>query len=216
MIDFHSHTLLSDGYLLPSELARRAEVAGYKALAMTDHADDSNLESLVSSLLRVTERLNKYMSLTVLAGVELTHIPPRDIPFMVKKARDLGAQVVIGHGETLAEPVAHGTNRAYIRAGVDIIAHPGLITVGEARLAADMGVCLEITTRSGHSISNGHVARMARACGVKLILDTDTHSPSDIINASWAEKVILGAGLEKNDYKKIQRNAVELLDKVLS
>ncbi len=216
MIDFHSHTLLSDGYLLPSELARRAEVAGYKALAMTDHTDDSNLETVLSSLLRISERLNRHMSLTVLAGVELTHIPPGDIPFMVKKARSLGAEIVIGHGETLAEPVAGGTNRAYIRAGVDIIAHPGLVTAAEARLAAERGVCFEITTRSGHSISNGHVARVANAHGVKLILDTDTHSPSDIINASWAEKVILGAGLGKKDYKKMQRNAAELLDKALS
>ncbi len=216
MIDFHSHTLFSDGYLLPSELARRAEVAGYRALAMTDHADASNIETVLDSLLRSAARLNKHMTLKVLAGVELTHIPPSDIPFMVKKARALGAQIIIGHGETLAEPVAPGTNRAYIRAGVDIIAHPGLVTAGEARLAAKKGVAFEITTRSGHSISNGHVARVASEFGVKLILDTDTHSPSDIINASWAEKVILGAGLGKKDYKKIQKNAAELLDKALS
>jgi len=156
------------------------------------------------------------MTLKVLAGVELTHIPPTDIPFMVKKARALGAQVVIGHGETLNEPVAPGTNRAYIRAGVDIIAHPGLISASDARLAAKKGVALEITTRGGHSISNGHVAKVANEFGVKLILDTDTHSPTDIINASWAEKVILGAGLGKKDYKKIQQNAAELLDKALS
>ncbi|MFQ5354490.1 MAG: histidinol phosphate phosphatase domain-containing protein [Thermodesulfobacteriota bacterium] len=106
MIDFHSHTLLSDGCLLPSELAQRCEVAGYKALAITDHVDDSNLESVIAALLRVTPRLNRYMSIKVLAGVELTHIPPRDIPFMVKKARSLGAQIIIGHGETLSEPVA--------------------------------------------------------------------------------------------------------------
>jgi len=216
MIDFHSHTLLSDGYLLPSELARRAEVAGYKALAMTDHADESNIEDVLTSLLRITERLNKKMSLTLLAGVELTHIPPSDIPFMVKRARALGAQVLIGHGETLVEPVAPGTNRAYIKAGVDILAHPGLVTDSEARMAAKNNVRFEITTRGGHSISNGHVARKAKEFGVKLILDTDSHSPSDIINASWAEKVILGAGLDKKDYKKIQRNAADLLDKALS
>jgi len=216
MIDFHSHTLLSDGYLLPSELARRAEVAGYKALAMTDHADESNIEDVLTSLLRITERLNKKMSLTLLAGVELTHIPPSDIPFMVKRARALGAQVLIGHGETLVEPVAPGTNRAYIKAGVDILAHPGLVTDSEARMAAKNNVRFEITTRGGHSISNGHVGRKAKEFGAKLILDTDSHSPTDIINASWAEKVILGAGLDKKDYKKIQRNAADLLDKALS
>lgn len=183
---------------------------------MTDHADDSNLEDVLSALQRAALRLNKYMSIKVLAGVELTHIPPRDIPFMVKKARALGAQVLIGHGETLAEPVAGGTNSAYIKAGVDILAHPGLVTAAEARMAAKNNVRFEITTRAGHSISNGHVAKMAGAYGVKMIIDTDTHSPSDIINLAWAEKVALGAGLGKKDFKKIQKNAVELLDKALS
>ncbi|MEK7309147.1 MAG: PHP domain-containing protein, partial [Nitrospirota bacterium] len=31
MIDLHTHSLLSDGVLLPSELIRRAYVIGYKA-----------------------------------------------------------------------------------------------------------------------------------------------------------------------------------------
>jgi uncharacterized phage-associated protein len=32
MIDLHTHTLFSDGELLPSELVRRAEMTGYEAL----------------------------------------------------------------------------------------------------------------------------------------------------------------------------------------
>ena len=43
MIDLHTHTFFSDGGLLPSELARRARIAGYQALAFTDHADVSNI-----------------------------------------------------------------------------------------------------------------------------------------------------------------------------
>jgi len=216
MIDFHTHTLLSDGYLLPSELARRAEAAGYRAIAMTDHMDESNMESVLEKLLRVSKRLNSTLKINVLAGVELTHIPPRDIPAMVKKARGLGAQIVIGHGETLSEPVAGGTNLAFIRAGVDILAHPGLVTPREAGLAAERGVLFEITTRAGHSISNGHVARLALERGAGLVLDTDTHSPSDIIDSSRAEKVAIGAGLLKKDYRKMQKNAMELLEKALS
>jgi histidinol phosphatase-like PHP family hydrolase len=69
------------------------------------------------------------------------------------------------HGETIVEPVLPGTNRAAIAAGVDILAHPGLITKEEAMLAAQKGVLLEITTRRGHSFTNGHVASIARVCG---------------------------------------------------
>jgi len=47
MIDLHTHTTFSDGELIPAELARRAAKAGYRAMAMTDHADFSNLELIL-------------------------------------------------------------------------------------------------------------------------------------------------------------------------
>ena len=47
IIDFHSHTVFSDGALLPSELARRADILGYKVLGITDHVDVSNFSIVV-------------------------------------------------------------------------------------------------------------------------------------------------------------------------
>ncbi len=47
-IDLHTHSLISDGVLLPSELLRRAEALGHKALAITDHADASNLAHIIA------------------------------------------------------------------------------------------------------------------------------------------------------------------------
>ncbi|WP_429885909.1 PHP domain-containing protein, partial [Geoalkalibacter halelectricus] len=47
MIDLHTHTLFSDGELIPAELIRRAAVAGYTALAITDHVDLSNLDFIL-------------------------------------------------------------------------------------------------------------------------------------------------------------------------
>ncbi|MFQ5441977.1 MAG: histidinol phosphate phosphatase domain-containing protein [Thermodesulfobacteriota bacterium] len=210
----HTHTLISDGCLLPSELARRAEVMGYEAIAITDHADGSNIEFVISSLKKVSKELNKNGGIRVIAGVELTHIPPGDIGRMVKKARKLGAEVVIGHGETLSEPVAPGTNLAYIEAGVDILAHPGLVTEAEARLAKKNSVRFEITTRRGHCLSNGHVASTAKAFGVKLILNTDSHGPSDLVTEETALKVLLGSGLDKKAILKVQKDTHELLHNI--
>lgn len=48
--DFHTHTVLSDGELSAVELARRAVVNGYKALAITDHAAMGSLERIVREL----------------------------------------------------------------------------------------------------------------------------------------------------------------------
>jgi Histidinol phosphatase and related hydrolases of the PHP family len=41
MIDLHTHSIFSDGELIPAELTRRAAVAGYRAMAITDHGDFS-------------------------------------------------------------------------------------------------------------------------------------------------------------------------------
>ena len=43
-IDLHTHSIFSDGELLPSEIARRACVLGHQAVAITDHVDASNLD----------------------------------------------------------------------------------------------------------------------------------------------------------------------------
>jgi histidinol phosphatase-like PHP family hydrolase len=214
MIDFHSHTLLSDGVLLPTELARRAKMHGYRALAITDHVDASNINEVIEQLRRFEESYDPGDGFTVITGVELTHIPPAQIGPMARQARELGAKVVICHGETIVEPVIEGTNLAAIEAGVDILAHPGLITEAECKLAKDNGVHLELTSRGGHSLTNGHVARLAKSVDANLILNTDSHAPSDLITKDEAEMIVLGAGLDATDLRRIQDNARLLLDKV--
>ncbi len=216
MIDLHTHTLLSDGVLVPSELIRRARVTGYAAIAITDHADESNIESVLKQIINVCELYNGAGSFRVVPGVELTHIPPGRIPSMVEKARALGARIVIGHGETIAEPVEQGTNIAFIKARVDVLAHPGLVTAAECREAAKRRVFFEITSRGGHSISNGHVAAMATRYGVGLVLNTDAHAPGDLISANAALRVALGAGLSIKDFRRMQKDAGKIVKKALS
>ncbi len=195
-IDLHTHSFFSDGELLPSEFCRRAVVMGYGALAITDHADASNLEPLLDKLVRFSREQAGYFDLTFIPGVELTHCPPKSIARLAQRARRLGAAIVNVHGETPVEPTAPGSNRAAVECGdVDILVHPGFITEEEARLAAENDIYLEITARKGHSLTNGHVARVARAAGAKLVVNTDTHAPSDMIDQAFARKVAAGAGL---------------------
>ncbi|MBI3753910.1 MAG: histidinol phosphate phosphatase domain-containing protein [Deltaproteobacteria bacterium] len=214
MIDLHTHSLLSDGELLPSELVRRAEAIGYKAIAITDHSDASNLDFVVERIIKVCSEL-KGSGIPVIPGVELTHIPPQQIERMVRKARALGARLVVAHGETIVEPVSPGTNRAAIHAGIDILAHPGLISEEDAGLAAEKSVYLELSARKGHSLSNGHVAKVSKKFGVNMVLNTDSHAPSDLINDEMAMKIIVGAGLTEDDFRRITKNAEEILQKVM-
>ena len=207
MIDLHTHSIFSDGEFIPAELVRRAEYVGIKCIGITDHGDSSNIDFIVPRIVAVAEELDKALNIKVIPGIEITHVPPSLIAVNAKKARSLGARVIIAHGETIAEPVAPHTNSAALKADIDILAHPGLITEEEVLLALEKGICLEISARKGHSLTNGHVARLAQKTGAKLVVNTDTHSPGDLISAGMALKVVIGAGLTEKDFDLMQKNA---------
>jgi histidinol phosphatase-like PHP family hydrolase len=211
MIDLHTHSLFSDGTLIPSELIRRLEAMGYLAVAITDHVDSSNLDHVVPRIVRVAEELNHAQSVKVIPGAELTHVPPVFIPSLVRRAREMGARLVVIHGETIAEPVAPGTNRAGIEAGADILAHPGLIRPEEVKLAVSKGVYLEISARKGHSLTNGHVAKLATESGARLVVNSDGHGPGDFITEAFARKVTQGAGLPSDSLQQFLSNSRLLL-----
>ena len=201
MIDLHTHSSFSDGELIPSELVRRAFVLGYTAIAITDHVDYTNIEHILSCVRNVKSLEDDY-NIRIFSGVEITHVPPAKMPGLVKMARKLGAEVIVVHGETSVEPVPQGTNHAAVSLDIDILAHPGFITLEDARTAKENGICLEITSRNGHNRTNGHVARIAQETGADLIVDTDSHSPHDLINDETAFKIAMGAGLDEKGAKK--------------
>ncbi len=215
MIDLHTHSFFSDGELIPSELIRRAEAIGYKAIAITDHVDASNIDFIVPKIVQAIRKLREYLSIEALPGAEITHAPPQTIPDLVKEARQLGAKIVVVHGETLVEPVRPGTNRAAIEAGADILAHPGLISEEDLLFAKEKGVTLEITSRKGHSLSNGYVAKEAVRLGVRLCINTDSHSPSDLITKEFASKILLGSGIENTRLDQIFENSKVIIENAL-
>jgi histidinol phosphatase-like PHP family hydrolase len=213
LVDLHTHSVLSDGDLVPAESARRAKNAGYSGIAVTDHADHSNLFQIIPAVLRFKNEYNSSdADFKVLAGVELTHVRPSQIEGLTKDARKLGADMVLVHGETLSEPVEEGTNRAAILAGVDILAHPGLISREDVIIAAERGVYLEITTRKSHCYANGHVARLALEFGAKLVINNDFHSPGEYVGEEKAFRILLGAALSHDDARLVMENTVTLFN----
>ena len=188
-IDLHTHTFLSDGVLLPSEQLRRAVVKGYGAIAITDHADASNLDELLAQLLRFALQQRDDFPLVFLPGVELTHTGPASIAPLARRAKELGAALVVVHGETIVEPVAPGTNAAAVACpDVDVLAHPGMITLEEARTAA-----------------------------TKLVLNTDTHTPDNMIDQETARLVAAAAGLDTDGvYAATVTNPQEVVRRALA
>jgi putative hydrolase len=214
MIDLHTHSLFSDGELLPSELIRRFEEMGYSCVAITDHVDSSNLDFVVPHMVQVAKDLNPQQSIRLIPGVEITHVPPILIESLVIRARELGAEIVLVHGETIVEPVSEGTNKAAIVSGVDILAHPGLISREDVELAVEKGVYLEISSRQGHSLTNGHVARLARDFGARLVLNSDAHRISDLMTRQFAHRVARGSGLGDDALDELLANSRNLVDRI--
>ena len=214
MIDLHTHTIASDGELIPAELVRRAECKGYRFIAITDHADSSNLEAVVTAAVKAAEEARRSGRIVVIPGVELTHSAPSLIPELIREARWMGARLVVVHGETIVEPVAAGTTSAAVKGGADIISHPGLISAGVARRAARKRVHLEISLRKGHSLANGHVAKTARDCGTPLVIGTDAHGPGDLATRDEAHMAARGAGLTATEIRRAFVNAERLALKV--
>jgi histidinol phosphatase-like PHP family hydrolase len=211
-IDLHTHSLLSDGELVPSELARRAEKLGHAAIAITDHVDLSNIEFVVPQIAKVAAELNRHMDIRVIAGAELTHVPVQTMAKLAKLARKLGAELVLAHGETIVEPVHVGTNDASLAADIDILAHPGLMTPEQAERARETGIYLELSSRKGHCLTNGWVARMAMESKAELLVNTDAHSPNELLTLEAAIDVARGAGLDKKVAEKVVvENPRELL-----
>jgi putative hydrolase len=217
-VDFHTHTFFSDGILVPTELVRRACSLGLKAIAITDHIDLSNIDLVIPRIRSVSEELNRCWDITVIPGAELTHIPPKTIPTLAAKARELGAKFVAVHGETLMEPVAPGTNEAACNCeAIDMLAHPGLLRRETAKAAKRNGIFLELTARKGHSLTNGLVARIGMEQDVELLVNTDTHDPEDLITQRMAFEIALGAGLpEEKALQTIREYPEEMLKRIAS
>ncbi len=216
MIDFHTHTFFSDGALSPAEQVRRAIVAGYKAIGLTDHVDFSNMEFVYNSLSEFVNTLkDANLPINVIPGVEITHVPAKLIEKIVTKAKDLKIPLIVVHGESIVEPVEEGTNRAAIESLVDILAHPGLIKEEDVKVAVKLGVSLEISGRRGHSLTNGYIANISKVYEANLVINSDAHSYTDFLKEDLRKNILYGCGLNLNQISKVDENMEYLLDKVL-
>jgi putative hydrolase len=214
--DFHTHTFNSDGELSPIELIHRAFIKGYKAIAITDHMALGSLERVIKETSDDCTLARKYWDIIAIPGIELTHLPPEAISNTAQKAKKSGAWLVVVHGESTVEPVPKGTNLAALQSScVDILAHPGLITLEEATLAAKNGIFIELSGRRGHSETNAHVAAMCLKSGAKLLVNSDAHDEDDLLTQSEVENILQQSKLNNQHYKEIlQDNPLLLVERI--
>jgi histidinol phosphatase-like PHP family hydrolase len=156
-----------------------------------------------------------YWDILAIPGVELTHLPPQAIPEVAHQAKEMGAWLVIVHGETSIEPVEKGTNFAAVQSPqVDILAHPGLLTIEEASLAAKNNIFIELTARKGHSATNSHVASVSKKAKAKLLVNSDAHHEKDLLTPNLVESILRQSNINQRQHVQIiDRNPLLLIEK---
>lgn len=181
---------------------------GYRGIVLTDHVGLGSLGRVISEVAEDCRIARSHWGILALPGVELTHVPPNAIAEAARRAKELGASIVVVHGETIVEPVESGTNMAALRSrDVDILAHPGLLNLEEANLARANGVFLEISARMGHCLTNGHVVRLASAAGARLLLDSDAHDSQDLLTQELAKSILKGTGLDDQQIRDVMESS---------
>lgn len=199
LADFHSHTTYSDGSLTLEEIVEEAECHQYDALAVTDHARVENHTELAAAIRSHVDRLASQTRLRLLAGVELTEIAPELIDRAAREVREAGAQIVVVHGECMMSDVESGTNAAATRSRhVDILAHPGNLSILDAAAAAQAGVHLELSAKIGHCYTNGLVYDAAHRAGAAIVVDSDAHAEADLLSPRKVAALVLGAGAPRS------------------
>ena len=216
LFDFHTHSFHSDGVLSPVELIHRAYIQKYAAIAIADHVATGSLKRVIEEVREDCELASTYWNIIAIPAVELTHLPPQAISDTAQKAKELGAWLVIVHGETSVEPVPKGTNLAAVKSPyVDILAHPGFITSDEIAIAQENHIFIELSARRGHSKTNSHIASACRNTEVKLLVNSDAHSEDDLLTIEQTAKILNEAGIDADKHHMIlEQNPLLLLDRI--
>ena len=215
--DVHMHTTATDGRADAWTMARAARDAGLSYIAITDHSralamanglDEQRALAHAREVRALNER-DDLGGMIVLAGIECDILPDGRMDLAVDCLAQLDIVIASVHS-ALNQDESEMTDRllrAIACPWVDVIAHPTgrmIFKREPARMAVDRvfdaaaahGVALEINGQPDRLDLDEVLARRARERGVKLMLDSDAHSPAALGNLRWSVTVARRAWLE--------------------
>jgi DNA polymerase (family 10) len=216
--DLHMHTTVTDGRADAETMALSARDAGLGYIAITDHSRALSMaggldeRATLDHAKRIRELNDRIDGITVLAGIECDILPDGRMDL----AEDCLAQldiVIASVHSAFNQDEAQMTDRilrAIACPWVDVIAHPtGRLLLKRdgykfdvervIAAAAKAGVALEINSLIERLDFDEHHARLARDRGVKLIIDSDAHSPAGLGVLRWGVTVARRAWLTPDD-----------------
>ncbi len=216
--DLHVHTTATDGRADAETMAHAARVAGLQYIAITDHTRSLAMangldEAAVLQQAQAIRALNRRLEgITVLAGAECDIRPDGSLDLADECLAQLDFVVASIHSAFTQgeQQMTERILRAIACPWVDAIGHPTgrLILKREGyhanfnriiAAAAEAGVALEINSQIDRLDLDEARARVARDRGVRLLVDSDAHSPAALGNLRWGVMVARRGWLEPGD-----------------
>jgi len=197
--DFHAHTVASDGHNTIEEMARAAKERGYAYLCISDHSKSSAIANGQSpqQLARQIKEIHKINArlkgIQLLASAEVDILADGHLDFEDELLADLDFVVASVHSGlgSARERVTTRTLKAMDNRYVTCIGHPTGRLIGQrAAMDLDMPAVIEHAAQTGTALEvNSDPSRldlkdthckMAVEAGVKLAIDTDSHSTDSL------------------------------------
>jgi DNA polymerase (family 10) len=221
--DLHMHTTATDGRADAETMARAALAAGLQYIAITDHSkslamanglDERRALEHAAQIRALDARLD---GITILAGIECDIRPDGTMDLADDCLAQLDIVIASVHS-AFNQDEAQMTDRilrAIANPFVDVIGHPtgrlilkrdGYRTNFEqiVSAAAATGVALEINSQVDRLDLDDRHARLAKDRGVKIVIDSDAHSPAGLAALRWGALTARRAWLEAKDVLNTQ------------
>ncbi len=194
--DVHMHTTWSDGTLSVDELVDACAARGYSWMAITDHSKYMKFvnglteERLRKQRVEIEAARKKHPEMTILCGVEMDILPDGSLDYEDEFLQEMDYVIASIHSkfDQTEEEIMQRLENACRNPYVSLIAHPTGRIIGRrdgyavnidrlVELAAETGTALEMNANPGRFDLTASSLAKAKAAGVKIMINTDTHRP---------------------------------------
>ena len=202
--DVHMHTTTTDGRNTIEEMAEAARARSYQYIAITDHSKNLAMANGLDDK-RAVEHIHKIRAadektegIKILAGIEVDILAEGELDLSDSVLEQMDVVVASVHSHFQQEPaqMTERLMRAVSNPNTSILGHPtGRLLLRREAYGFDLQAVLKAAVRHGVAMElnafpdrldlcDVHL-RMAKARGVKVVINTDSHHTSHLGNMRY-------------------------------